>query len=130
MESNSSPSGQATSGLPAGRVLVLDERFITSLEEEQQRHYLDVLLRAASGVHDDVDELAGIISEDFERLGFPMPPVQAKMIAEQLFGAQDARLDIVTTGGDLLAQQDGVVGVPERHGSAGDPEHPDRPFIS
>ncbi|MGN6412745.1 hypothetical protein [Flexivirga sp.] len=116
--------------LPAGRVLVLDERFVTSLDDQQLQHYLDALTRAASGAHEDVDELAAVLSEEFDRLETPMPPVQVKMIAEQLFGVQDAKLDIMTTGGDLLAQQDGVVGVPERPGSAGDPEHPDRPFIS
>jgi hypothetical protein len=130
MEHNSSASEPDSSALPPGRVLVLDERFITSLEEEEKQQYLDVLLRAASGPHADVDELTGILSDDFERLGHPMPPVQAKMIAEQLFGVEDAKLDIVTTGGDLLAQQDGVVGVPERLGSAGDPEHPNRPSLT
>ncbi|WP_188836155.1 hypothetical protein [Flexivirga endophytica] len=129
MHADPSPSGRPTD-LPTGRVLVLDERFVASLEDAQLRQYLSVLTRAASGAHEDVDELTKVLSEEFDRLEMPMPPVQVKMIAEQLFGVQDARLDIVTTGGDVLAQQDGVSGVPERPGSAGDPEHPDRPFIS
>ncbi|GAB3493052.1 hypothetical protein [Flexivirga lutea] len=123
-------SRPTTNAVPAGRVLVLDERFVNSLDAAQLRDYLDILTRAASGAHPDVDELANLLSDEFDDLALPMPPVQVKMIAEQLFGVQDARLDIVTTGGDLLAQKDGVVGVPERPGSAGDPEHPDRPFIS
>jgi|SRR5579875_656534 len=130
MESNSSSSQRNTTDLPAGRFLVLDEEFVASLDEGQLQQYLGVLTRAASGTHADVDALAQALADEFDHLDLPMPPVQVKMIAEQLFGVQDARLDIATTGGELLVQQDGVVGVPERRGSAADPEHPDRPLIS
>lgn len=130
MEPDSSAAQHDTSALPPGRVLVLDERFVESLDDQQLRDYLTILTRAASGAHEDVEELASLLTGEFDHLELPMPPVQAKMIAEQIFGVQDARLDIVTTGGELLAQKDGVSGVPERPGSAADPEHPNRPFIS
>lgn len=130
MDTNSCSPESSTSPMPTGRVLVLDESFVDSLDADLLQRYLSVLTQAASGAHNDVDELARLLSADMDELDLPMPPVQAKMIAEQLFGVQDARVDIRTTGGDLLAQQDGVAGAPERPGSANDPEHPNRPFIS
>lgn len=127
---NDSASDGNTDAVPAGRVLVVDERFAEALSDDELRSYLETVTRAASGVHADVDELSRVLSADLERLNLPMAPVQVKMLAEQLFGAQDARLNIVTTGGKVLAEHDGVAGAPRRAGSAGDPEHPDRPFIS
>ena len=126
------PDGDTTDtpDVPTGRVLVLDEQFVAALTDEKLQSYIEAVARAARGTHADVDELAGGLATDLERLDLPMPPIQVKMLAEQLFGVQDARLKIVTTGGEFLAEQDGAVGAPQRAGSAGDPEHPDRPILT
>lgn len=124
------PSSNDTNGLPPGRTLVLDEEFIEAVSDAELRGYVDAVTRAASEAHADVDELAESLAADLEQIGMPMAPVQVKLLAEQLFGAQDARVEFVTTGGRLLARHDGVAGVPQRPGSAADPEHPDRPKLT
>lgn len=127
---NEPSSNSDTNGVPPGRTLVLDEHFVEALSDDELEGYVDAVTRAASGAHADVDELAESLAADLEQVGMPMAPVQVKLLAEQLFGAQDAQVAFVTTGGKLLARHDGVAGVPQRPGSAADPEHPNRPKLT
>ena len=130
MAATNDPDSGDTSGVPAGRVLVLDERFVEGLDDAELQGYIDAVSTAASAAHADVDELSNALSADLDRVNLSFSPVEVKMLAEQLFGAQDARLQIVTTGGKVLAERGGIAGTPRRPGSAGDPEHPDRPRIT
>ena len=112
--------------------LVLNDRFIASIGEERLTEYVDTVVdlarRAKGGATPEVTEQ---LSSTLAAHGFPIPPIEAERLAEQLIRADGRQIAITRGDGSVLHGPGPGIGdaEPPVVGTE-DPEDPDRPAYS
>lgn len=112
--------------------LVLNDRFIESIGEERLGDYVTTLVNlAAQAKGGSTVEVTRQLSDILAAHGYPIPPIEAERLAEQLIRANGRDISITRGDGTVLHGPHHTIGDfdPPVVGSA-DPEDPDRPLYS
>lgn len=101
MASETAPHSDA-SEQPA-TTLVLNDRFIESIGEDRLRDYVTTVVGlAAQAKGGSTPEVTRQLSETLDAHGFPIPPIEAERLAEQLIRADGREIAITRGDGRVL----------------------------
>lgn len=128
------PSAHDDPGVPerVASTIILNDRFIQSIGEDRLRVYVEILTDLAHrAVGGSTREVTKLLRHTLDSHGFPIPPIEAERLAEQLIRAGGAHVSITRGDGHVLSgPHPGVpLAEPEVDGDD-DPEHQDRPRFS
>lgn len=116
----------------AASTIILNDRFIQSIGEDRLHVYVETLMDLAHrAVGGSTREVTTLVRHTLDSHGFPIPPIEAERLAEQLIRADGAHVSITRGDGHVLSgPHPGVPLAEPPVGGADDPEHPDRPRYS